>query len=245
MWERSAAAAAAIACVVAMGCATSDSLSPNGGPFPKAWVPNVTNDFFPLVPGTIYKYHATTPDGPELDSVEVLRVLKDVNGAAATQVHDQVFVNGELTEDTYDYYAQDTYGNVWYLGKDTQEYDNGQVVSTAGTWHWGVDGAQPGIIMWADPSQHVDNEYRQEFASGQAEDWGKVVNTNQSVTVTAGTFDHCIETEDWSGLEPDVPHEHRFYCPLVGNVLEDSPDEHLELVTLIQTPGLRAASSRP
>jgi len=242
MWSRNIVAGV---CIAVMACATTDSLSPNGGPFPTSWVPFVNNDFFPLVAGTIYKYRADTPDGPELDSVEVLRTLHDVNGVAATQVHDQVFVNGELTEETYDYYAQDTYGNVWYLGEDSKEYDNGQVVSTQGSWLWGTDGAQPGIIMWADPASQLGNAYRQEFSSGHAEDWGKVVATNQTVTVPAGTFEHCIETEDWNGLEPDAPHEHKFYCPLVGNVLEDSPDEHLELITLVQSPGLRTTSSRP
>ena len=39
---------------------------------------------------------------------------------------------GSLVEDTYDWYAQDAQGNVWYLGEDTKEYENGKVVEHGG-----------------------------------------------------------------------------------------------------------------
>jgi hypothetical protein len=238
-----------VAMVVAysiVSCVTTDAVSPNGGPFPKSWIPIVSNRFFPLVPGTIYKYRADTPDGTELDSVQVLQQLREVNGVPAVQVHDMVYIAGELTEDTYDWYAQDTYGNVWYLGEDTKEYDNGQVVSTAGSFEWGVNGAQPGIIMWADPLAQVGNAYRQEFAAGVAEDWGKVVATNETVTTPLATYTGCIKTEDWNALDgANAPHEFKWYCQDVGLVAEEDADGRLELVTLVQAPTLRGASSRP
>jgi hypothetical protein len=238
-------ACSAIAALALASCQTDSSVSPNGGPFPKKWVLNVTNPFFPLISGTIYVYRGETVDGTEVDSVEVLKELHDVNGVAATEVHDRVFVNGALIEDTRDWYAQDTDGNVWYLGENTRELDNGQVVDTSGSFAWGVDGAQPGIIMWGDPTKHVGEPYRQEFLSGQAEDWGKVVALNQSISVPAGSFTGCLETEDWNGLEPSTAHEHKFYCPDVGVVDEMDSDGQSQLQTLHQSPTLRAASSRP
>ena len=40
-------------------------------------------------------------------------------------------------------------GNVWYLGEDSKEILNGQVLNTEGSWEWGKDGALPGKFMWS------------------------------------------------------------------------------------------------
>jgi len=64
----------------------------------------------------------------------VLRETKRVAGIDATVVHDRVSKRGAIVEDTYDWYAQDTAGTVWYLGEDTKEYRGGKIVSTAGSW---------------------------------------------------------------------------------------------------------------
>jgi hypothetical protein len=123
-------------------------------------------------------------------------------------------------------------GNVWYLGEDSRELENGQVVSTEGSWEAGVNGAQAGIIMWADPAAHVGEEYRQEFARGEAEDLAKVVAVGESVTVPFGSFNGCIRTEDRNPLESGAV-ENKLYCPEVGMTLEypvEAPDERTELV---------------
>ena len=64
---------------------------------------------------------------------------------------DRVWLDEELIEETFDWYAQDKEGNVWYMGEDSKEYENGKVVSTEGSWEVGVDGAKPGIMMEANP----------------------------------------------------------------------------------------------
>jgi hypothetical protein len=133
-----------------------------------------------------------------------------------TVVHDRVFTAGELTEDTFDWYAQDTAGNVWYLGEATVEYD-GDSTSTAGSWEAGVDGAQPGIVMLAHPA--VGDAYRQEYLAGEAEDAAKVIELGGTVTVRAGMFRDVVTTEDWTALEPKIL-EHKSYAPGVGVVLE-------------------------
>jgi hypothetical protein len=143
-------------------------------PDPGSFVAAVTNPFFPLMPGRTWFYESA--DGTETSTVEVLSDTRTILGITATIVHDQVFANGELIEDTFDWYAQDGEGNVWYLGEDSKEIENGQVVSTEGSWEAGVNGAQAGIIMWADPGAHIGEEYRQEFARGEAEDIGKVMS---------------------------------------------------------------------
>lgn len=203
---------------------------------PTEWAEAVTNAWFPLEPGTTWEYEGETEDGTETTTVEVLSEIREVNGVEATVVHDRVYLDGELVEDTYDWYAQDLAGNVWYVGEESEELEGGEVVSTEGSWEWGIDGALPGIIMWADPEDHLDEEYRQEFYEGEAEDWGKVVGLDESVEVPFGSFDGCLRTEDWSGVEGrSASLEEKYYCPSVGTVLEvpvADPDERVELIDM-------------
>ena len=228
-----------VVAVAAEGCDGSSTgpARPDYNPqIPTDWVSAVTNPYFPLVPGTTYQYQSHTDQGLETITVEVLQNTRLVNGVAATVVRDRVYLNGELIEDTDDWYAQDGAGNVWYLGENSKEIENGQVVSTEGSWEWGVDGALPGIIMWADPAAHVGEEYRQEFYEGEAEDFGKVVDLDQNVDVPFGSFTGCIKTEDRNALEPDEL-ENKYYCRQIGVVLEVSGNggERVELVN-VTTP---------
>jgi hypothetical protein len=206
--------------LIAASCSDSGT-GPNANPpfDPNNFVSGVTNPFFPLPPGRIEFYQGETPDGAQTDSVEVLSETKMILGIAATVVHDKVYTGSSLTEDTFDWYAQDKDGNVWYLGEDTKELENGQVVSTEGSWEAGVNGAEAGIIMWADPGVHLGEEYRQEFARGVAQDLGKVVAVDQSVTVPYGSLTGCVKTEDRSALEPGIL-ENKFYCPQIGIAFE-------------------------
>ena len=222
-----------IALAVAALLACGDGNGPNDTPYdpdiPADLGPVVDNEFFPLVPGTRFEYIGETDEGTETNVVEVLEETRVVNGATARVVHDQVFLDGALIEDTFDWYAQSGAGDVWYLGEDSKEIEDGQVVSTEGSWEWGVDDALPGMIMWADPAAHGDEEYRQEYSAGVAEDFGKVVGTGRDVDVPYGSFNGCIETEDRNGLEPGAA-ERKFYCPGIGFVLETSGGASVELV---------------
>lgn len=193
-------------------------------PGPGAFVPVIDNPYYPLVPGTTFEYRAETSEGPETNTVEVTSDTKVILGVTATVVHDRVFLDGELTEDTFDWYAQDVAGNVWYLGEQSCEVENGQCVSTEGSWEAGVNGAQPGIIMWADPTAHQGATYRQEFLADEAEDVAKVLRLNARVEVPYGSFTGCLEIMDWSPLELGA-REHKFYCPGTGLVLEVAPRE--------------------
>lgn len=228
-----AIAAVVISVMVGATCG-SDPTGPAYEPIlPDAWAAAVDNPFFPLVPGTSLRFEGETDEGTEVILIDVLASTRTVNGVTAAEVRDRVFVDGELVEETLDWYAQDVDGNVWYVGEDSREIEDGAVVSTEGSWEWGVDGALPGIIMWADPAAHIGDDYRQEFYEDEAEDWGRVVETGVSVTVPAGTFANCVVTEEWNGLEPGTL-ESKHYCPQVGFVLEiklDGGNERVELVS--------------
>jgi len=217
----------AVLLAAAASCSSSSTEPQYNPTIPNDLSATVDNALFPLVPGTVWQYESVSG---ETNRVEVMAATRVVNGVDSREVHDQVFVNGELTEDTYDWYAQDGTGAVWYLGEDSKELDHGTVTSTQGSWEWGTDGALPGIVMPADPASQVGIGYRQEYLKGVAEDWGRVMKLDQSVTVPFGSFTGCIVTDDWNALESGM--EHKTYCPNVGVVLETSPSERSELVDL-------------
>jgi hypothetical protein len=153
-------------------------------------------------------------------------------GVNTTVVLDSAYVNGSLVEATEDYYAQDRAGNVWYFGEDTKEFDEeGNVVSTEGTWRAGVDDAEPGIIMKADPE--VGDEYAQENAPDVAEDQAKVLSVDESVEVPYGQFSSVLQTEESTPLEPGAI-EHKFYARNVGFVMSESVSGGNEVVELVQ-----------
>jgi hypothetical protein len=185
-----------------------------------SFVAQITNPYLPGIPGTAFHYRSETPEGVEINVVKYTRQTKQILGVTVTVIRDQVFLDGELTEDTFDWEAQDTEGNVWYFGEDTKELENGQVVSTQGSWEAGVNGAKAGIIMLAHPKTGLT--YIQEDAPDVAEDRGKALGLKAKVDVPYGSFDHCLQTLEWSLLELGV-REHKFYCPGVGFVEEVSP----------------------
>jgi hypothetical protein len=184
---------------------------------PENFTSTVDNPYFALIPSTVWVYEGENAAGEtERIEVEVTQDTKTVIGVTTTVVRDRVWKEGELIEDTFDWYAQDQEGNVWYFGEDTKEFENGVVISTAGSWEAGVDGAEPGIIMEANPQ--VGDAYRQEFFKGEAEDMGEILSVDESVTIDLGRYENCIQVKDWTPLDPDIV-EHKFYCQEAGNVV--------------------------
>ena len=148
----------------------------------------IDNPLSPFLPGTRFVYVGTEDGEPLRDLVDVTRDRKTIQGVRATVILDRLFKAGELVEKTFDYFAQDEDGNVWYLCEDTKEFENGRVVSTAGTWLSGVHGARPGIFMPAHPK--AGQTVQQEFAAGVAEDKSTFVDVHTTVTVPFGTLRH-------------------------------------------------------
>jgi hypothetical protein len=184
---------------------------------PANFVAQIDNPYWPMTPGSRWVYTETDADGTELQvEVTVTDETKEIMGITATVVHDVVSEDGEVVEDTFDWYAQDADGNIWYLGEDTKEYEDGEVISTAGSWEAGVDGALAGVLIPGSPV--VGMSYRQEHYEGEAEDRGKVLSLDEAVEVPYGSFEGCLQTEDTTPLEPDVL-ENKYYCEGVGPVL--------------------------
>ena len=178
----------------------------------------VTNQYFPLKPGTTFMVDGTRDGVQRHDEMTVTKETKTIMGVPCVVVRDVATSQTALVEKTTDWYAQDKDGNVWYFGEDTAEYTNGKVSSTAGTWLAGVDGAIPGIIMKSSPA--VGDGYRQEYRPGIAEDYATVLQTDATQSTPAGDFAKVLITEDIDLLDRSK-NEHKSYAPGVGLVASD------------------------
>jgi hypothetical protein len=198
---------------------------------PANFVAEINHPYWPMPVGAKWISTEVAADGTEQRIVvEVMPETKVILGITTTVVHDQVTEDGALIEDTLDWYAQDAQGNLWYMGEDTKEYENGEVVSTAGSWEAGVDGAQPGIILPASPTP--GQAFRQEYYAGQAEDNALILSVSERVAVVAGNYESVIMIKETTPIEPDVV-EYKFYAPGVGIVeaLGVAPDFSREELT--------------
>jgi hypothetical protein len=186
---------------------------------PADFTTEITNRWWPMAPGDSWVYQETDADGA-VQRVEVTVLDETYTVAAGIEarvVHDVVTTDdGAVVEDTRDWYAQDADGNIWYLGEETAEYEDGQIVSTEGSWEAGLDGAQPGILVPADPEPGL--AYRQEYLADEAEDEAVVLSVEEQVEVGPARWTGVLMTRDTTPLEPEIA-ELKFYAPDVGPVL--------------------------
>lgn len=183
------------------------------------FTPDVTNHWFPLTPGKILVYTGEKNRIPGIDIVTASRRTKVIDGVSTRVVEDSAYANGHLGERTSDYYAQDRCGNVWYFGEDSAELNRrGRVTSRSGSFHAGIDGAEPGVFLQAHPQ--IGREFRQEWAPGQAEDQYHALDFTSSTMVPFGTFHGTLlRTAETTALEPGVL-DNKYYLKGVGTVLE-------------------------
>ena len=171
------------------------------------------NPLFPLPLGRRLIYQGHEDGEPETVITDVTRDHKTILGVPVVVVLDRVFQSGKLKEKTFDWYAQDGQGNVWYFGEDTKEFEDGRVVTTAGSFEAGKHGAKAGSSCGPTPSSARSTP--QEDAPGVAEDKSRIIGVDATVTTPYGTVRHCVKTAEFTDLEPDAV-EYKFYCPGIG-----------------------------
>ncbi len=196
---------------------------------PASFSTTIDNPYFPLIPGSRWEYEGRSGGSTELNIVVVTDRTREVMGVETVVVKDTVWVDGALEELTFDWYAQDSDGTVWYFGEISKTYEDGEVTSTEGSWESGVDGALPGVVMPASPQ--VGQTYRQEYYAGQAEDMGLILEVGATAETTNRTFEDAVLTEDSSLIDPKLL-ENKYYAPGIGFVLETIPDKPNAFVEL-------------
>lgn len=140
-------------------------------------------------------------------------------GVPTTQVLDEAMKNGKLVERTFDYYATDNDGNLWYFGEDVTNYRYDAAGKFTGSdsksaWRAGLRGAVPGISIAADPI--VGMALFQEHAEADgAMDYFEVIDINATVTGPAGTFAGALKVFEGSTVEADL-REFKYYARGAG-----------------------------
>ena len=187
----------------------------------------IDNPLFPLIPHTTFTYDGMKTDPvtgtieTELIIVQVLDDTRTIAGIDSRVVRDSVWLEGLLVEDTFDWYAQDNAGHVWYLGENVTNYeydDLGNLTGTShpGSWETGVNGALPGYVMEAHPM--LGDHYYQELYTGIAQDHAMIVGLGETQSVPYGSFTGVLHTREFS-LSPDS-YGDKFYAPGVGLIKE-------------------------
>lgn len=194
---------------------------------PSEFSSDITNPYFSMPIGKKMVYEAETEDGIERIETIIPGWKKTIMGVETLVFWDRVYLDGELIEDTRDYIAQDTEGNVWYFGENVDNYADGYFLDNHGAWIGGIDGAQPGI--WMPAVFTPGNEYRQEFYKGEAEDMAKVEATGLTVKTPSGTYNDCVKILEWTPLESGTAY--KYHCRGAGGtVLEEEEDEKVVLI---------------
>jgi hypothetical protein len=220
------------ALAVATGCGGATHAATNGLPKgservkldPAEFTAQIDNPYWPMPVGARWVYREGATQRVE---VTVLSGTEQILGIDSRVVHDVVSENGKVVEDTYDWYAQDRKGNIWYMREDTKEYGKNGSVDTAGSWRGGVNGAHPGVIVPAEPK--VGASYRQEYLEGEAEDNARNMSVDEQVGVPQGHYDNVFMTRETTPLEPKLL-EYKFYARGVGPILAVavSPEPQIE-----------------
>lgn len=225
--------------VTALGSAQSSSPA-NPAPVTTPYSPafdaanfsgGIDNPWLPLVPGTVYRYRGVGDDGRtrELNTVRVTRRKKAIMGVQATVVLDQVYSKGKPEERTFDWYAQDDDGNVWYLGEDSSNFERGRWVKDDGSWEAGVGNGQPGVIMLGRPRR--GDAYRQEYAPGHAVDQAQVLGGGGAVRTPRRRFKRTLLTLEYSTI--DKQYELKWHARGVGVIKEQAVTKSKERSALV------------
>jgi hypothetical protein len=240
--------ALAVACALIGGAAATSptlAVTPAAGPImsgagpgwpatlsPSDFAPRVTNPWFPLQPGSEWRYTGLKDKTKTVDVVTATHKTRRILGVATTVVHDVVSVKGRPEEVTDDFYAQDRHGNVWYFGEETKELNSqGKTTSTEGSFQAGVNGARAGVLIPGAPK--VGLVGRQEFRKGEAEDHFEVLDLKAGVSVPFASSKRALRTREWTPLEPGVI-DNKYYIRGIGSVREiavKGPVERLRLVS--------------
>ena len=236
MGQRVVAVAAALLLSLAAGVAVLASAGDDSGRYsPRidaaSFTATIDNPYLPLRPGSRWVYEGPTEEGFERKVVEVTSETRVVMGVTCVVVRDVVTLDGQLHEDTIDWFAQARDGAVWNFGETTRKRTDDGGFTPAGSWEAGVGGALPGLVMQANPRPGAP--YRQEYLPGEAEDMARVLTVAEALRVPLGSFVEVVVTRDWSPLEPGVA-EHKHYAPGVGLIREEAVEGESYRVDLVE-----------
>ena len=198
------------------------------------------NPYFPLAIGSRWDYRS----GTETITRKVLNRTKHIEGVTCLVVNDRVSDDGNLIEDTDDWYAHAKDGTVWYCGEEVKDFETfdgdnpskPELVSIDGSFKVGRDDDKPRILFPASPTRGL--VFRQEFSLNNAEDVVEILSSSykfgrdpvldqfvpKQLAERFCSSGNCVMTKDYTPLEPGV-FERKYYARGIGRFLEVNPGQ--------------------
>jgi hypothetical protein len=179
-----------------------------------------SNRYFILQPGYQLTLAGTEDGDSVVLQITVLDETETVAGVETRVVEERESVNGGLIEVSRNFMAfcrKDQ--SVYYFGEDVDMYENGEITGHGGSWRAGDDGNRPGLMMPGLPL--LGASYYQEVAPQKAMDRARIISDNELLETPAGRFEHCLEIEETTPLEPDAL-EYKIHAPGIGLIKEES-----------------------
>jgi hypothetical protein len=206
---------------------------------PAKFTAPAANPYFPLEIGTTSTLRGTRTDGEAIEEYAVLTVQGPgpvILGVPTVLVLDEAFENGVLVERTFDYFAADQDGNIWYFGEDVTNFrydDAGKLTGkdSQSAWRAGVNGALPGISVAGAPVVGL-TLFQEHAPEEEAMDYSEVVAVGLEITGPAGMFKDVVKTFETSTLETDL-REFKYYASGIGIIRADE-----ELSEALDEPGI-------
>ncbi|MDP9467850.1 MAG: hypothetical protein M3P32_03810 [Chloroflexota bacterium] len=201
----------------------------------------IDNPYLPMVPGTRLVLKGQADRGGGLTAHRVVSTVTDltkvINGVTSRVVMDRDISESVLAELELSFYAQDDAGNVWNLGEYPEEYQDGVRIGAPSTWFAGLQDAQAGIHMLANPRKDRPRYLQGSVPRIEFLDCAKVFETGLRTCTGAGCFDDVLVTDETSPLDSGNAHQRKFHAPGVGIVkvsaINDPERETLVLTEII------------
>jgi hypothetical protein len=182
-----------------------------------AFSAEVTHPFYPL--STVRYAELRSED--EHVVREVQEKTKQVGGVECLVLAEKEYEDGELAEISYNYFAQDARGNVYYFGEDVDDYEDGEVVGHGGAWLVGRNAVEPCLFMPAELV--VGFGFKPENSPPDAEEWDEIAALDAKLKVPAGEFEDVLVIKESNDLDkwPDKWEEQKFYARGIGLISEN------------------------
>lgn len=174
-----------------------------------------TNPYFPIAVGKQWVYDGSEAGVAVHLVITVLNQQESVAGVSTRVVQERETHDGELVEESRNFFAQAQNGTVCYFGEAVDIYAGGVIVSHEGSWRADGPGNAPGIIMPQDPQP--GQMFKVERAPGVAEDEATIVSTGL-VKVPAGSFPDAIKVRDFNPLDGD--RGRKTFAPGIGLIVD-------------------------
>jgi hypothetical protein len=198
------------------------------------------NPYMPLVPGRQSVREGSTQIGgrtvPHQVTTTITDVYREIAGVRTVALLDHEIDAGQVTQISVDYMAEDKAGNVWLVGGYTEQYEGGQFVAAADAWLHGVNGAEAGILVHAEP-EVGSPLYSVAKLDQEEDDVAQVEQVGIRHCVPFDCFDDVLVVREGKVDAPD--NEFKYYARDVGQIdnvpREDSRHKDVEQLINLTT----------